>query len=76
MAKDLCFQFKHLLLARMPTLAKSNFLCNLSLLLCICYHMACIPMQELSYKLLLISSCLIGASPYLGIFSATSTFVY
>ena len=32
--------------------------------------------EELFYKLLLISSCLIWASPYLGIFSTTSTFVY
>ena len=45
MAKDLCFQFKHLLL-RMPTLAKSSFLCNLSLLLSVCYHTACIPMSN------------------------------
>lgn len=31
---------------------------------------------ELFYELLLISSCLIWASPYLGIFGTTSTFIY
>ena len=32
--------------------------------------------EELFYKLLLISSCLIWASPFLGIFSTASTFIY
>ena len=32
--------------------------------------------EELFYELLLISSCLIWLSPYLGIFSVTSTFIY